>query len=165
VRADGSGGRAARGSPAARGTDTRRLARTLLCATALTVAACETSSHRLIGAARPAIPVERVQLYLERPARRYLEIATLDASSERAWAFGEESKAQVVIRRLKAEAAKIGANGVLLEGISEAAGPAVGADIGTNYEGPRGTIDLGLGAGTLFGSRRGSGIAIYLEPE
>jgi hypothetical protein len=155
-----------RGPPGGRGAGRPILvARAILCAATVLVAACATSSHRLIGAARPAIPVERVQLYLETPARPYLEIARLDASSRRSWAFSYEGKADVVIRRLKAEAAKLGANGVLLEGITEAAGPVVGAGVGTNYEGPRGTVDLGLGTGTLLVSRQGSAIAIYLEPE
>jgi hypothetical protein len=126
---------------------------------------CAASSHRLIGAPRPAISPERVQLYLETPARPYLEIAVLGASSRRSWAFSYEGKAEVVIRRLKEEAAKVGANGVLLKGISEESGGAIGTDLGTNYEGPRGTIDLGVSAGTLLVSRHGSAIAIYLEPE
>jgi hypothetical protein len=105
-----------------------------------------------------------VELYLETPSRPYREIAMLDASSKRSWSFGYEGKAEVVIRRLKEEAAKLGANGVLLKGITDEQGPAVGTDMGTHYEGSRGTVDLGLGAGTLLVSRRGSAIAIYLEP-
>ena len=54
------------------------------------------------------------------------------------------------------------ANGVLLEGISEESGAAIGADVGSGYEGPRGTIDVGVGASTLMLQRYGRGIAIYL---
>jgi hypothetical protein len=105
-----------------------------------------------------------VQLYLETPARPYVTIATLEASSKRSWTFSYEGKAEVVIRRLKEEAAKLGANGVLLQAITEESGVGVGADLGTNYQGPRGTIDLGVGTGTLLRSRYGSASAIYLEP-
>jgi hypothetical protein len=129
------------------------------------LAGCAASSYRLIGAPRPAISADQVQLYLETPARPYLEIATLDASSKRSWSFSYEGKAEVVIRRLKEEAARVGANGVLLKGITEESGGAIGTDVGTNYEGPRGTIDLGVGAGTLLVTRYGSAIAIYLAPE
>jgi hypothetical protein len=128
------------------------------------LAGCATSSHRLIGAPRPAISPDQVALYLETPPRPYREIAMLDASSTRSWSFGYEGKAEVVIRRLKEEAAKVGANGVLLKEIADESGPAVGTDLGTHYEGPRGTVDLGVSAG-LLGSRHGSAIAIYLEPD
>jgi hypothetical protein len=123
------------------------------------------SSHRLIGAPRAPVSAADVQIYLETPKGAYDQIAVLDASSQRAFAFSYEAKAEVVIRRLKQEAAKVGANGVLLRGISDESGGAVGTDVGSYYEGPRGTIDLGFGATAVMLSRHGSGIAIYLKPE
>jgi hypothetical protein len=120
------------------------------------------SSHQLIGTARAPIPAERVQLYTEAPLRPYERIAVVSASSKRSWSFTFEGKAEVVVRRLKAEAGKLGANGVLLEGISDRPGAAIGADVGTGYEGPRGTIDVGMGASTLMLQRYGRAIAIYL---
>jgi hypothetical protein len=71
----------------------------------------------------------------------------------------------VVVRRLKEEAGKLGANGVLLDGISDEPGAAIGADVGTGYEGPRGTIDVGVGASTLTLQRYGRGTAIYVPAE
>jgi hypothetical protein len=38
----------------------------------------------------------------------------------------------------------------------------VGAGAGTSYEGPRGTIDIGVGASALLMTRYGHAIAIYL---
>jgi hypothetical protein len=143
----------------------RFLAAAILGAAACGLAGCATSSHRLIGTPRPPISAEQVELYLETPPRPYREIALLDASSRRSWSLSYEGKAEVVIRRLKAQAAKVGANGVLLKGITDEPGPAVGTDLGTHYESPRGTVDLGVGAGTLLVSRYGSAIAIYLEPD
>jgi hypothetical protein len=120
------------------------------------------SSHQLIGTARAPIPADRVQLYTEVPHRPFERIAVVSASSKRSWSFTFEGKAEVVVRRLKEEAGKLGANGVLLEGISEESGGAIGADVGTGYEGPRGTVDVGVGASTLMLQRHGRGIAIYL---
>jgi hypothetical protein len=51
---------------------------------------------------------------------------------------------------------------VLLESISDESGAAIGGDVGTAYEGPRGTIDVGVGASTIMLQRYGRGIAIYL---
>jgi hypothetical protein len=120
------------------------------------------SSHQLIGTARAPIPADQVQLYTETPLRPYERIAVVSASSKRSWSFTFEGKAQVVVRRLKEEAGKLGANGVLLEGISEESGAAIGTDIGRSYEGPRGTIDVGVGVSTLTLQRYGRAIAIYL---
>jgi hypothetical protein len=99
-------------------------------------------SHELIGGARPPISPEAVKLYLETPSRRYEQIAVLYSSSRRSWSFNSQTKADVVIRRLKEEAASLGAN----------------------YMGPRGTADLGIGVSGLTFQRYGRGIAIYLPP-
>jgi hypothetical protein len=114
---------------------------------------------------RAATSPDQVQLYTETPSRPFLRIALVSASSRRSWSFSYEGKAEAVIRRLKVEAAKVGANGVLLQGISEESGGAVGTEVGTNYEGPRGTIDVGVGATTFLTSRHGSGVAIYIAPD
>ena len=121
-------------------------------------------SHELIGGARPPISPEAVQLYLEAPSRRYEEIAVLHSSSRRSWSFTSQSKADVVVKRLKEEAASLGANGVLLHEIADRPGVTVGTDVGTNYMGPRGTADLGIGVSTLSLQRYGRAVAIYLPP-
>jgi hypothetical protein len=139
----------------------RRRARSGALAAAVWLAAC-VSSHQLIGTAREPIPADQVRLYTEAPPRPYERIAVVSASSRRSWSFTFEGKAEVVVQRLKEEAGRLGANGVLLEGITDEAGAAIGADVGTGYEGPRGSVDVGVGASTLLLRRRGRGIAIYL---
>ena len=137
-------------------------------AVSLTLTGCLTSrdltSHELIGGARPPISPDEVQLYLEPPSRRYEQIAVLHSSSRRSWSFTSQSKAEVVVRRLKEEAASLGANGVLLDEIADRPGATVVTNVGTNYMGPRGTADFGLGAAVPTFQRYGSGIAIYLPP-
>lgn len=124
----------------------------------------ELKSHDLLGGVRPPLSADAVQLYLEPPSRRYEEIAVLHSSSRRSWSFTAQSKADVVIRRLKEEAASLGANGVLLQEIADRPGTAVDTDVGANYMGPRGTADLGIGVSALTLQRYGSAIAIYLPP-
>ncbi len=139
------------------------MSRAALIAATLGVAAC-VSSRQLIGDARPPLPPERVQLYLEAPARPYERIAVLTASSKWSFSFSSQGKGDAVIRRLKQEAAKLGANGVLLQGISDEPGASVGTALGTGYEGPRGTVDLAFGASTLMLQRYGRGIAVWIPP-
>jgi hypothetical protein len=121
-------------------------------------------SHELVGGARAPISPDLVQLYLEPPSRRYEQIAVLHSSSRDSWSFTSQSKADVVIRRLKEEAASLGANGVLLDEITDRPGATVGTSLGTNYIGPRGTADFGVGVAVPTLQRYGSGIAIYLAP-
>ncbi len=142
-------------------------ARAAAFAVGLSMAACasrDLRSHELLGAARPPIPPEAVQLYLEPPARRYEQIAVLHSSSRRSWRFGSEAKADVVVRRLMEEAASLGANGVLLRAIDYREGASIDTRIGTSTMGPRGTADLGLGVSSVTLQRYGWGIAIYLAP-
>jgi hypothetical protein len=132
----------------------------------LSMSACLASrdlkSHELIGGTRPPTSPDSVQLYLEPPSLRYEQIAVLHASSRRSWSFTSQTKADVVVKRLKEEAASLGANGVLLQQIADGSGVSVGTDVGTNYLGPRGTVDLGIGVSALAYQRYGRAIAIYL---
>jgi hypothetical protein len=138
-----------------------RFARAARLAPCVWLAACA-SSHQLIGTVRTPVPADQVQLYTEAPQQPYERIAVVSASSKRSFSLTFEGKAEVVVRRLKEEAGKLGANGVLLEGISDESGAAVGADVGRSYEGPRGTIDVGMGVSTVTLQRYGRAIAIYL---
>jgi hypothetical protein len=128
----------------------------------LSAAAC-VASHVLVGSARPPILPEQVQLYLEPPAREYQEIAIVDASSRYSFALSGEGKAEVVIRRLKAEAAKLGANGILLQEIADEPLASVDTAVGTEFSSARGNVDLGLSGTGLLLQKFGRGIAVHLE--
>ncbi len=70
----------------------------------------------------------------------------------------------MVIRRLKEEAAKLGANGVLLQGIGNESGGSVSSGVG------QASVSGNHAYGTSFGVsgnvmyKAGTGIAIYVEP-
>ncbi len=129
---------------------------------ALTAAAC-VASHVLVGDARAPILPEQVQLYLEPPAIEYQEIAIVDASSRYSLALSAEGKAEVVIRRLKAEAAKLGANGILLQEIADEPLASVDAAVGTEFSSARGNVGLGLSGSGLLLQKFGRGIAVHVE--
>jgi hypothetical protein len=132
-------------------------------AATLLLTACASSSQ-LIGSARPPTSPDQVRLYLEPPAGEYDRIAILDASSKRSFSFSTQAKADVVISRLKQQAAKLGANGIVLQGISDESSGSFATSVGTGYEGGRGTVDLGFGVSALMLQRYGRAVAIYLAP-
>jgi hypothetical protein len=92
------------------------------------IAGCATS-HVMIGRARPPISPDQVQIYLHPPSTNYEEIALLDTSSKGSFSITAQGKTNAVIDRLKAEAAKLGANGILLSGRRRADG-GIGGDGG-----------------------------------
>jgi hypothetical protein len=143
--------------------DIRYSAAVLLVASiALCISACATS-HVMIGKARPPISPDVVQIYTRPPNVPYEEIARLETSSQGSFAFTAQGKTDAVIKRLKTEAAKLGANGVLLEGVGDQPSGAIGTGGGsTSYSGGS---SFGGGIGISAGMTRkvGGGIAIYME--
>lgn len=124
-----------------------------MAAAAALVAGCA-SSHVLVGQKRPPIPVEQVQVYLEPPAN-YERVALLESTSQGSFAVTRQQRTNKALDRMRAEAAKLGANGVLIQGIDTQAGGAVA------YSDP-GTGITTAGAGL---HRTGTGIAIYVHDE
>jgi hypothetical protein len=134
----------------------------LLAITAVCLTACATS-HVMIGKARPPISPDAVEIYTRPPTVPYEEIARLDSSSEMSFAFTAQGKTDAVIKRLKAEAAKLGANGVLLEGIGDQPSGSIGTGGGsTSYSGG-GSVGGGIGISAGMNKKVGGGIAIYTE--
>ena len=127
------------------------------------MAACAPSSHVLTGAARPPIPPSQVVVYTERP-RAYEEIAVLNASSRNVLPWGGSPGTVKVVERLQAEAAKLGANGIILEGFDQDQSGSIGTGVSTESYSNHGTI--GLGAGGSFGMVKTSGTAraVYIAP-
>jgi hypothetical protein len=126
----------------------------------LTLSACATS-HVMVGQARPPISPDQVQVYLHPPVGKYVEIALLDTSSKGSFAVGAQAKTNVVINRLKAEAASLGANGILLEGVGDQAG----GSVSTGYATASGYSAYGFGSSATVFHKKGDGLAIYVEPD
>jgi hypothetical protein len=127
------------------------------------VTACGTS-HVLIGSPRARVAPDQVRIYLEPIARKYEEIAVVRASSRYSLSLTAVGKGDVVIRRLQEEAAKLGANGLLLREIGNGNDSTVGAGFAMDLPGDRGAVGIGVGT-TAFETRYGSGIAVYVDPD
>ena len=124
------------------------------------LAGCATS-HMIVGTPRPPISPTQVKIYLHPPAR-YEEIAILDASSKNSFSFTDQGKMDVVVERLKEDAAKLGANGILLtnEGEQYAGSVSTGAASATASGNSAHGVGTGFSAAGFH--KIGSGIAIYV---
>ena len=140
----------------------RRAALVPLCLLLVLLAAC-TSSHVLTGMPRPPIDPSQVRIYYGPPPGGYEEIARLEVRSG-AFTYGAQNKSNAVIRNLRREAARLGANGVLLQGTGE--GPdrsAVSVGGGVGRFGGRTASSVGVGVNISPTPTYGSGIAVWVE--
>lgn len=81
------------------------------CLSALLLAGCATGSVILTGTARPSTDPQSVKLYLEEP-KKYDVLGIVEASSDSGWT--DQGSQDYAVAELKKQAARIGANGVLL---------------------------------------------------
>jgi hypothetical protein len=133
-------------------------------ALALGLAACSTSSHVLVGTARPPISPESVRVYLE-PPPKFEQIATIDATSQGSFAITSQQNMDKAVERMKQEAAKLGANGILLQGVQDTQSGSIGTGVGNSSY--NGNSAVGVGVGGSFGiyNKAAHGLAIYVPPE
>lgn len=140
----------------------RRLA--VIAALVPMLAACA-SSHVLTGRPRPPVPVAQVRVYFAPPPSRFEEIALLQSNSG-PFTYGEQNKMDSVIGKLRNEAAKLGANGVLFQGTEDGyGGGGVSVGAGGGRVGGRSYTGGGVGIDISPRQKFGHGVAIYvLDP-
>jgi hypothetical protein len=138
------------------------MARRLLWAgSALVLTACASSSVTLTGTARPPISPDEVRVYTARPSS-FEEVALLRASRKSVGANGEKA-IEKVIDEMKSAAAKLGANGLLLEDFSDSQSLTVGTGVGSDTYTHNGSISLGVGGDIGIIKRTGTGRAIFIK--
>ena len=133
----------------------------LLSLAAVVVTGCA-SSHVLTGTPRAPIGPAQVRIYHGPPPGQYEEIAILNTSSG-ALTYGEQNKVDSVLRKLRAEAAKLGANGVLFQGTADgyrSGGVSVGGGLGRG--GGRSFSSAGVGVDISPQQKYASGVAIWV---
>ena len=85
----------------------------LACFIALICSGCSTGSHIVTGTARPALTVEAVKLYPSIPAgAEIIGQVSATADTDLSW----QHLTDRAVARLRSEAAKIGANGLVVGG-------------------------------------------------
>lgn len=127
------------------------------------LAGCASSSI-IVGKVRPAISIDQVKVYLH-PPKKYEEVALVEASSRSSWAFTDQGKTDVVVQRLKEEAAKVGANGILLQGTGSEYGGSFGTLTGTTAVSGNMARTTGLGTSLGITHKTGNGVIIYVTEE
>lgn len=137
----------------------------LAVATAL-LAACASappSSHVLTGTKRPAIDAARVKVYASAPVNAE-QVAVIEASSRDSGARTEQAMIDAVIALMKDEAAKLGANGIVLQRTETERGGGFRTGVGLGV-GLGGSSAVGLGVSSSTAHKIGHGIAIHVPAE
>ena len=108
---------------------------------------CTTSSHIMIGATRTPVDPSTVKLYVEPPVT-FETIAIIDVETDAGW--DKQGSTDIVVERMKDEAAALGANGIILSysTTEDAARPSLipiissgdGVSIVTGHDGPNARI-------------------------
>lgn len=124
---------------------------------------CATSSHVLVGTPRAPISPDLVKVYTQ-PPEKYEQIATIDASSRNSMALTSQQNMNKAIERMKAEAAKLGANGILLQGVQDQQSGAIGTGIGSSSYSSNSSVGAGVGGSLGIYSKAATGLAIYVAP-
>jgi hypothetical protein len=135
----------------------------LLVAGALT-SGCAASGHVLVGRARPPTSPEEVQIYTRPPPTGFEHIATVNANASSAFRRGGPEAEDKIIERLKIEAAKLGANGVILSNFSDSQTGSIGTGVGSESYGNRSAVGVGVGGSFGIYKKTGRGEAIYVPP-
>ena len=115
---------------------------TCLFACLLILAGCSSGSYILTGDAKPTTNPDDIKLYLESP-QEYETIGIEEASSK--VDFSSQTATNRAVKELKKQAAKIGANGILLTDTKSKSGDVVGYYSGGVFYGDASKIKTAKG--------------------
>lgn len=91
----------------------------LVCGLVMTLSGCAITNETtlLVGKARPSTTPDQVKLYTS-PPEKYEEIALVSADAAHDF-MSKQALLDISIAKIKEEAAKVGANGVLLDSVGD----------------------------------------------
>jgi hypothetical protein len=128
----------------------------LIAALLIGFAACSTGSVTVTGTPRSPIAATDVRVYAEPPAD-YEVIALLESAPSSAWT--DQRRQDAAVADLKEKAAQLGANGILLTGVSDSGGER-GGSVGVSSGG-----GVGVGVGMSKASKTVFAKAIFVKRE
>ncbi len=140
-----------------------RFVRRTTVALIIAVSAACAPTQLLTGAARPPIDPSQVVVYSAAPPQ-YESIAVIRASERSLIASGGAQAIDRVVLRLKEHAAKLGANGLILDDFDDQQSVSFGAGAGADTYTHNGSISLSLGGFFGLFKKTGTGRAIYVPP-
>jgi hypothetical protein len=138
--------------------------RSIAGASMLIAAAACAPTQVLTGAARAPIPESDVVVYAAAPPH-FEQIALLCATSKTMFHTGGQKSIDKLVRRLSAQAAKLGANGIVLDDVSDEQSMSLGTGVGSQSYTHNADISLGFGALFSVYQKTGNARAIYVPPE
>ncbi|MBM4891670.1 hypothetical protein [Vibrio diabolicus] len=106
------------------------LFKTLTLSITVFLVGCASGSAIIVGEARPPIEPQAVTLYLDAPLS-YEKIALVSAASNAG--FTKQDSVNYAVEELKKQAAKLGANGVILQATASNSSVMLGGQ-GTDYQ-------------------------------
>jgi hypothetical protein len=142
------------------------MSRLFTCSVLMVIAAlagCAASSVVITGPVRGAISPDAVRIYTSAP-EKFEEVAVLNASRKAVSSAGGERAIDKVIDEMRIQAAKLGANGLLLEDFSDAQSLTLGTGVGSDTYTHNGSISLGVGTDIGIVKKTGRGRAIFIAP-
>ncbi len=139
------------------------LRRIVVLAFAAALVACATSSEVLTGAARPPILPSAVRVYTQAPGS-FEEIAVLGASRKSVSSAGGVRAIAKMIETMRAQAAELGANGLLLEDFSDSDPFAIGTGVGSQTYTHNASINVGVGGSLGVVKKIAKARAIFVPP-
>jgi hypothetical protein len=127
------------------------------------IAACATSSQVITGAARTPIATAQVRVYTQQP-QSFEEIAALSASRKSVSSAGGERAIEKMIESMRVQAARLGANGLLLEDFSDASAASTGVGVASQTYTHNASISVGVGGSLGVVNKVAKGRAIFVQP-
>lgn len=122
------------------------------------------TSYVLVGNRHTPVSPDQVRVLLQPPAN-YETIAILQTSDRGKLCFTAQCRTNEVMDRLKDQAAKLGANAILLQGLDSQYVGSVGSSYGTATYGHGYASGSGIGISTAINSETGKAIAIYISAD
>jgi hypothetical protein len=131
---------------------------------ACALVACATSSQLLTGAPRSPVSPSAVRVYTQAPPS-FEEIAVLNASRKSVTSAGGERAIARMIQEMRTQAAKLGANGLLLENFSDSDPFAIGTGVGSQTYTHNASINVGVGGSLGVVRKMAEARAIFVSSE
>jgi hypothetical protein len=123
--------------------------------------ACAPSAPVRVGPVRPPVPVEQVVIY-QQPPPNAQDVATLHASSHSVFKPGGPTATDQLVQQLKVQAAKLGANGLVLQGFSDKLSASLGTGVGSESDSRSSSVGVSAGGAMGIFKKTGEALAIYV---
>ncbi len=125
---------------------------------------CATSSRTLTGSPRAPLSPTDVRVYTQAP-QSFEEIAVLGASRKSVTTAGGVRAIEKMIETMKFQAAELGANGLLLEDLSDSSAIALGTGVGSQTYTHNASIELGVGGSVGVVKKTAKARAIFVATQ